>query len=172
MTLSIIDAINCPDKAIVGLVNYKKRKVYLHYAYNCLEFLMREVKLLKDGKHSNAELQADVRDLTFEVYLNCDDTKGHIYGRYMQTVWSGLLVNGGGWSLYNDIKPMTFRKKLTIELEPGARRGYSVFCWLITSRGTKIKIKTFKSMPEAEAFMNDTSLHDLLRIALSTIASY
>lgn len=163
MTLSIVDYMNSPRKAIIGFYNPHEKKILLTYSHSVIWFLMTQLRLLRENRHSNKEFYADRDKLLFGVFESCDDYIGHAYGKYRLTHYREYLEERG-YTLYNSISPLLLRPTCIVTSSRN-NKGFVPTVFLLTQRYAKIKVKEFDMVSDADDFLKTFSVLEMLKIA-------
>lgn len=146
MKLSVVDALAFPQKAVVALVNHKKKKQYVVYTSNTIGFFMKTIQQLRDGTHPIGELNIDKADLVLEMYYNLE----HI----QKDTGLGLLIGLALKDTYNRNMPyMSYdspkylKYKIKYDLIPKTTIDFTIFLKININR----KWYTVGEYPNVEA---------------------
>jgi hypothetical protein len=157
----IKDALRAAKACICMFFNTKKRKMYIVYTTNSLDFFCTTVKRLAEGTHPCKELVEDRDDLKFEWIESIEYTHS-IVGKYKLARYIKDYTDAN-WTFYNStvLKPIVLTPRVVVE-DRSYRGGLQANVYLVTARYKRFFIKSFSSVEMADRYVREVDIEDML----------
>jgi hypothetical protein len=147
LDVSIINQI--PKEGIIAFINDSDKKVLIVQGSNLLALLGRIMSELQQGIYTHQEVIEDYNKLKIVVL----ETQSDITIRYLQmSYWYDYFVNNG-YTLYSKTKYSVYRVRSRIVYKRIGSTLMNVNVELVSTRGNTILVGVFKTMLEANEFI-------------------